>query len=742
MKSRYKVKKIAVMSSVVSSLLIPVEVYSEGVKLEEIVITARKREESLQDVPVAVSAVTGNTIQNYGIKNAEDLFSITPGLYFSQAGQRNNEEQFYLVIRGVGSSPVAEPSVGVFVDGVYMPSLGWSMDFLDVERVEVLRGPQGALFGRNTQAGALSIITKKPTDRFEGSLTGEISEFDSYKVGGSISAGLTDSVSFSIGGFGSTTDGYVDNITRGESQNDKDKHGGRLMLAYRADNESEIIFSADYTSSDGHFNAFGDAAENLGYRVVDPTATAMGNFIESHDLAGREYTTYGDHEQTFDTENSGFSLTVNYSLGEIDLVSITGYREVSASDSFDIDGTTLGDATNTARTEQEILSEELRFSGAIGDSVDWTLGVYLFEESLDQRRFSDLRSGVLAAALSPGFVSDNVSIDREGYAVFGHVNYDVTDSLKLSVGARFSKEKVEQEPSLNVDVTVPTPGGPVNINFINDIARDNEFSGFSPAASLSYFWNSDVMTYLSVATGFKGGGFTKEVPNTPEQNIGVDNETSLTYELGIKAQLLDNRMLLNADYFFTTIDDQQLSTRTEVAPGVFAPATVNAGESEIKGVEIELSAMPIDKLTFRGSFTYTDAEFTEYVAAPGYDRAGQKLPEVPEIMASMTIDYRIALPNDTDIVPSLTWRYIDDKFIGDGNSAIPFIDIPSYDVVDLQVKVEDESWDLTFYAKNVTDEYYFVNSFLSQPVLSVPDNRAYYKPGAPRQVGVRLSYRF
>ncbi|HYE52047.1 MAG TPA: TonB-dependent receptor [Azospirillaceae bacterium] len=721
----------------------------DGIALEEIIVTARRRSESLQEVPVAVTAFSGESLERAGLKETEDLFSRTPGLYFSQAGQRQNDEQFFLTVRGVGTSPVVEPSVAVFVDGVYVPSLGWSADFLEVERVEILRGPQGALFGRNTEAGALNIVSRKPGDETEGKATLELAEFGTVQASGSVSGPAAEGLYVSISAFAATTDGYMHNAARDEDQDNRDKVGGRAIVVAEPSETARFTLTLDYRSSEGRFDAQGDADPALRYRIVDPTAPRRGTFVEGHALAGRKYTTFAGAEQTIDVENYGAGLTTDLDLGSFGLTAITGYRALRAEDLFDIDGIPTADATNRAVTRQEIASQELRLTGETGPSLRWILGTYGYLETLEQNRLSRLNSGVGGALIVPGRVSDNVSIDRKGLAGFGQATYAVTEKLELALGARYSYEHVDQTPLLQVDVTVPAPGGSARINFLNNTAQSDSFKGFSPMGSLRYLWSDAVTAYASVATGFKGGGFSKMVPNTPAQNLPVENETSVNYEVGVKAELLDQRLQVNAALFYTELEDQQLNTRLEVAPGTYAPTTTNAGKGHSQGIELEAAARPTEALTVRGTLSYTEAEFDEYIAvpavgaAPAYDRSGQPFPEVPKWLGSVSAEYRFQLgQSGLDLIPSVSWRYVGKKFIGEGNASLPFIDIPAYDVTDAQLTLEGADWSATLFARNLFDTYYVENKFYGQPALSVPGNRAYRKPGAPRQVGIRTTIRF
>lgn len=724
---------------------------------DEIIVTARKRAEALQDVPVAVSAISGLELDKRGIATARDLFAATPGLFFSQSGQRQNEEQFYLTIRGVGSSPVVEPSVGLFVDGVYIPSLGWTADFLDLERVEILRGPQGAIFGRNTEGGAVNIITRKPDDQLRGRLAVEGASFNSFKASAAVAGPLADKVFAGIAGFASTTDGYMRNDTRGEHQDNRDRFGGRFTLRALPGDTTELILSADYIRSKGRFDAYGDAVANQQVTVVDPQAPAAqrGTFSRSHALAGRRYTSFGNDENRVESRNYGFGLTLNADLGFADLTSISGYRNVRSADSYDNDGVATATSTNAATTRQSILSEELRLSG--GDRFEWLAGAYGFSEKLSQDRLSRLVSGLTGGPITGdpfGFVDDRVRIKRDGLAVFGQATYHATDRLELTVGARYSYEKVDQRPNLRVRVQVPAvpPPGvvPTIVDVANNMRQKKSFEGFSPSGSISYHATDDLLLYASVATGFKSGGFTKEIPNTPLQNAALDNETSLNYELGLKGDLAGGAVRLNAALFYTEIKDQQLATRIELAPGtgVYIPSTLNVGKGHAQGFEIETTIRPTGALKFVGSLSYTKTEFDDYIAspatatAPAYDRAGQAFPEVPKWLAYAAVDYRIDLGGDVSLTPMVSWRHTGSKYVGQGNASIPFITIDSYDIFDAQIELAAGPWTVTGFVRNLSDKYYFVNRFQLQPILSAPGAATYAKPAAPRQFGVRLTREF
>lgn len=721
--------------------------------IDELVVTARKRAEALQDVPTAITAISGGALEKRGLAQTRDLIATTPGLYLSQTGQRQNDEQFYLTIRGVGSSPVVEPSVGVFIDGVYVPSLGWTAEFLDVERVEVLRGPQGALFGRNTEGGAVSIITRKPGQDARGRVAAEVAERDSYRLSAAISGPLAANLYGGAAGFVSTTDGYMRNVTRNEPQDDRDRFGGRLSVRTEIGSDLELTLSGDYLHSEGRFDAYGDPVAGQVITVVDPQApaAARGSFVRSHPLAGRRYRTYGQDESVVESENYGAGLTAVRDLGPVSITSITGYRRAASDDSYDNDGIPTATSTNAASTRQRVVSEELRVASAGGQRFDYIIGGYAFSERLDQRRLSRLTSGILAGPIAGsgdafGSVSDNVEIRRKGVALFAQGVYRFTPDLELTVSGRYSYEKVEQDPNLRVRVQI----GPTVVNVTNTLSQEKSFEGFSPAGSIAYHINDQVLVYASVSTGFKSGGFTKEVPNTPLQNAALDNERSTNYELGFKGSLLDRRLVLNAALFHTRLKDQQLSTRIELAPGsgVYIPSTLNVGKGHAQGFEVEAVALPFGGLRLTGNVSYTDSEFDDYIASPAtaalpaYDRSGQPFPETPKWLASASIEYAFDLGSGLSLTPMLSWQHVGGKLIGQGNAAIPFVRVKSYDVLGVQAALAGDGWSITAFVENLADRYYLLNRFQLQPALSAPGAQSYAKPGSPRRVGVRLGYEF
>lgn len=720
---------------------------------DEIVVTARGRAEHLADVPMAVTVIKGDSLEKRGNTQTRELFGTVPGLYFSQPLHNLNDEQFYLTLRGVGSSPVVEPSVGLFVDGVYIPNLGWTVDLLDLDRVEVLRGPQGALFGRNTEGGALSIITRRPTSTPRARIIGEAASFDSYRTSAALSGPLGQDWAGGLVGFVSTTQGFAHNVVRNEMQDNRDRWGARLALSGRLGG-AEVFLSTDYARSTGRFDTYGDAVSGQVVTIVDPQAPAAqrGTFLRNNSLAGRRYTTYNDAENKVRADSYGFSLQVSANVAGLDATSITAYRAANSDDAYDQDGVATAQSLHKTGTHQRIYSQEFRLASPDVERFSWLVGAYGFAERLRQSRVMTFYGGtpagpILGSGDGFGIVDDKVEIHRNGIALFAQGKFDVTESLELSVAGRYSYEKVDQDPNLRVRVQI---GPSVIVDATNNLARSKAFSGFVPSASLSYKLRPGALAYVSVATGYKGGGFTKEVPNMSSQNQPLKNETSLNYEAGFKGDLFDHRLLISASVFHTKIKDQQLATRVELAPGtgIFLPSTLNVGRGHAKGVEIEGSARPFHGLILTGSLSYTDTKFDDYVASPAagglpaYNRAGQQFTEAPRWLASASVAYGFEVGKDTMITPTVSWRHVGKMLIGQGNVSVPFMTVDGYDIVDAQLELRSGPMSIAAFVRNAGDKYYFVNRFELQPATSAPGTRSFARPGPPRQFGVRASYDF
>ena len=424
---KYANTNVAILSIVLTTLFtfIPcgavaqTDAESEGdAVLEEVRVTARIREESILDIPVSVTAFDGLNLERQGIFSAPQLFGRVPSLYFSQNNSRQSTaDNRALVIRGVGANPVLEPSVGVFIDGIYVPSLGFDLEFLDIERVEVLRGPQGSLFGRNTEGGALRIITRKPSDEFRARGLIEVDDLESVRAMAALSGPLSDNFSASLTVGAADTDGWTRNTYLDLDGNDRTRALWRLALRYQVSDDTEIIFTADGKNEKG---------------------SEQGTAINLSE--GESYTFENDFDGDMEEDNNGFSLTIHHEFNNMSFTSLTGYRDISSSRAVDVDGEAEGPSQvgNEQRTfaDQETWSQEFRLESDGSGAFDWIVGLYAYGD--DEIYETDIQWDTyfaLSPDSPPGGAVTRSEQNKSGYSVFGQGYFSAFDDLlDLTVG--------------------------------------------------------------------------------------------------------------------------------------------------------------------------------------------------------------------------------------------------------------------------------------------------------------------
>jgi iron complex outermembrane recepter protein len=725
----------------------PCMVLAQESLMEEVVVTARKRAETLQEVPLAVSVLDADALQNNRIDTVDDLYGRVPGLYFTQAGGAAPTSDFvYIVMRGVGFNGGQEPSAGVFIDGMYQPQLGFDIGFLDLERLEVLRGPQGTLFGRNTQAGALNLVTRKPDQTFGGRVEVEAAEFNTYRVHGSVRGPLGESL---FGGFSAEygeSDGYLDNtLDGGRPGAPYDRYAARGTLRWLPSDTLELVLAADVSHRGGNEIA-------LGSRLA----------CECYDVAS-------DNDRDDKKDNSGVQLTAEWKASEaFALTSITGFRDVESDITIDFDGEqtdqtpftangrpgsriapgpiTFGGLSQRSQVEQKFWSEELRLTGEAGP-FDWLAGAYYFDQTQDQQRAFDIGTGIrvdpAVGFLSGTVIREDFGTDRDGWALFGQASWHATDKVELTLGTRFSRETVAVDGERLRNITQIENANPT---FFTLDGEDN-FSDVSSTASISYQWSSSVSTYVTAAQGWKAGGFNR-YPSTINAVLPYDAETSMNYEVGLKGVWPAQRLSANVAVFYIDIEDQQLSTVTPDAAGVPVTTITNAGKSRSQGAELEVFLRPTDRFDISLSFAYTDAQFSDFTqrAAGGafVVRDGEPFEYVPEITGSATLEYRFPVFGERDLTVNVNYRYVDEYTVGDGGFLAALgstMRVEDYDRLDLRATIALDDWKLSAFVRNVLDSFDYTNISYNGFIDPTPSDLL-VMPLEPRTFGVVLSRSF
>ncbi|MBU3670929.1 MAG: TonB-dependent receptor [Sinobacteraceae bacterium] len=746
--TRSTIIDIAVRFALVGGALaaaLPVLAAEDGA-LAEVVVTARKRTETLQEVPLAVSAIDGATLEAQGIANITDTYSRVPNLYFTAAGGASPTSDYqYLTIRGVGFNGGLEPAVGVFIDGMYQPQIGFDTSFIDAERVEVLRGPQGTLFGRNTQGGAVNIVTRKPGNEFEGRVELEGGRFGTYRGLVSLSGPLADSLSAGLTLQYGSTDGYARNITLNRDYFSK-QLVARGTVVWSPSERLKATLTLDASRRD---------MKELGLGV--PLSCNCYNAVADQ-IGPNDY-----------KDGNGIQLNVDWQLGEsVTLTSITGRRDVKSQMQWDWDGRVtnltpvpLNAVTQTnappivpiqvatqpvsasgvfqlQNLEQEFTSQELRLSG-VGEKFDWLVGAYWFQQDMLQPRAVDI--GLAGAGLVPPlYIRERFTEKRDGWAAFGQVTFRPADKWEITLGTRYSDETADTDGQRVINIA--------NVA-IRAFLKTNNFNAdnVSSMASVSYAVTPDVNVYATWAQGWKAGGINR-YPSRAGQDLPYADEKSTNYDLGLKATWLDGRVTTNLALFHIDIEEQQ-TLNVVPDPNGLTPITVvaNAGKSTSRGVELEISARPSDNLRLGLSYGLTDTRFDRFIQF-GVDRAGDPFWSIPKNTASATLDWSLPLASGRSIDLGLSWQYVDDYTIPDGSSLSPSPDFEnvneSYSRVNLRAGMEFESgWEVSAYVRNVFDsfDYTLIGRDFVAPV-PFTNNTLYVVPLEPRNVGLQVRKRF
>ncbi|MCA8902394.1 MAG: TonB-dependent receptor [Hyphomonas sp.] len=683
--------------------------------IQTVYVTATRRSENVQSVPISMNAVQGDQLLEAGSPTLDTVQRIAPGLTMSTVGSGFVS---YTYIRGGGTNqidPGSDPSVAFFVDEVYVGgTAGLQFDLFDVERIEVLKGPQGTLFGRNAASGAISVITKRPSDVLEGNAFLEVADHNTLIARGSVSGPIGDSENwgFRASAFSRNRGAYVENKI-GEDPGKVDAKGGRLQLEYDKGNFNALLTSDVMQARNGPTAQFISTANVSGF--LDPSLpqpTDQSFYSHYYDFIGRE-----------DQDLFATSLRLEWQtpLGEV--TSISAYRRNVFERQQDQDAT-LYDAFRIDSHElDKTFSQEVRLTGDASDRLRYIAGLYYYDADIDSRFDVFFGPAANPGVLAGRFAIDDRVISTTSYAAFGQLTYDITDALELTVGGRYTRD--EKEDDRFVD----------RLQFLTyDINPSESWEAFTPAATLSYEPRDDLMFYASYREGFKSGGFqallaaSQAAAETP-----FDPEDVSSYEVGMKSIWFDRKLLANLALFRSDITNQQVS-RNLSATSILID---NAGETRADGLDLTLQLKPTDSLTFNWNATWQEARFREYMDATN-DYSGNAQLRSPDFTSYFSVDYEVPVGNAGDLVLHGDYSYSSDVFFELTNSKLDGLYQPSYGVANLRAKYLPANSPLEFsvFVNNVGDEEYFQNiaGTVAAGGLGVP--------APPRTAGVSVNYRF
>lgn len=774
--------------------------------LEEIVVTARKSEESLQTTPVAVTAMTEGMLVDKGILKMDDLQRTAPSLTIGTGGT-GPASIIYTAIRGQAqNSPnsVTDAAVGVYIDGVYLGRpIGSNLGFLDVGQVEVLRGPQGTLFGRNTTGGALTIQTNKPTPEFEGRVKGEIGNFDMYNVETVLNVPITDQLATRFAYRYNQRDGYIDNPFYSEGSKDVDEsYSARGSVLFTpTEGNYEVFFSMDheYYKDNGtpttvvKFNDNVSAAPGALPTVGQLFAL---NGLNPRDYEGRFSKTFGNVRTAVKDNDimtpqnmhkvTGATLDFKVDLGGAELKSITAYRESTSGNQNDLDGSPLDIISFYSEYGHHQFSQELQLSGSIG-KLNLIGGVYHFEEGgyefSHAHQFGALIQSLPIPYSMIPFDYRNTYSEYSGSSdgAFVQANYELTEKLRLTAGYRYTQDEREIERMPNANY-IPQPGKPIDCGLTgielgnpaltgaqaratplnNCNVRDDASFGY-PAyvISLDYQVDDDTFVYAKHSRASMAGSLnTREVP--APFSFAVDPETVEDYEIGAKSEFFDNRLRANAAFFYLEGSDVQRIINAFASSGSgLTQFNTNTGDTEIKGLELELTALLWEGFEMNFSSSWMDGEYVSgtfnetrgTTANPIIvDRSGEELPRLPEFSYSIGASQTFNLEAG-ELRAFVDYAYVDDQAIvtttgtpgvAGAAEAAAFINknaaIEGYGLLNarLSFTLPNPNIEFALWGRNLTDEEYATNVFESWNALGF----VLHNQGNPRTYGASVDYRF
>lgn len=686
----------------------------QPVKLKDVVVTATKEGEvNVQKVPASISAYTEDQLVDAGIKNIEDLKFQTPGMNVTRNGQATR-----LYMRGIGTNLDligSDPSVTVHLDGIYLSRTTSILDdLLDVERVEILRGPQGTLYGRNSTGGTINIISKLPQTEPEGKASVELGNYNHRTFAASASGPLVgESLLGGIALSKTDHDPYVDDIGTSQTDGlmDDDSLGARGTLRYILDNQGEIILRSDYNNVDRSTGAY----KPTGLTTTGATSPLAGALVLPSDPFEMNIS-YDD--PTVDITHWGTSAEIQWPLSSsLKVVSLTGYRNLDFKTVEDTDGSNLNVLLSEVNDDQHQVSEELRLH-YVQNGLSLVNGLYYLNE--DHK--TDTTVNVLAPGLRNHF---DVSNETTAYALFSQGTYAVTSQLNATLGVRYSKEKKD---FTNTNRLTNATGAQVS-GF--NTQKSQDWDAWSPKAGIDYSVTPQAMVYGNVSRGFKSGGF-----NFTSTDPQFDPEYVWAYEVGTKLDFKEQQLRSNIALFYYDYTDLQVSDFTRA--GVLS--ITNAADATVKGLEIENQWSPSVDWLFEANYAYLDATYDKYLAPSGttsVDVSGNRLNASPENKFSLAAQYF----QDVDFGTfsyRLEYAWQDKQFFTAFNQDVSSQD--SYGLINARVsfRTTDEKWEVLAYGENLTNENYSTSSReFTAATVGVSKDIA-----PPLTAGVKLVYHF
>ena len=742
----------------------------QGAKLEEIVVTAQKRAENLQEVPISAQVVTSQSLAQQNLNSMADVAQTVPSVSITTAGRSNQ-----IFIRGIGSpgsNQSYDQSVGTFVDDIYYGrSRTTAATFLDLDHIEILKGPQSTFFGNNAIAGAFNIVTQKPTDTFDASVRALYGQFGQYAAEGAVGGPITDTLSVRVAGTYNGETGWLKNLNTGDDEPDQRNLGGRVTFLFKPNADLDAMLKVEGStdrSVPGIWSQLTDCPPAAPFKSAGFCKTALSLGVP----IGLDNTvTSQAGGQSSDLSSADEVLTVNYRRWNQTLTSVSGYYHYDYNLNWAIAGLPTNELNAQVPENYRQFSQEFRIASPTDQVIQYLAGLYFQVDHLDystDESFFFLTPTLQAIGAHPPFSAlvpylpignaDNADQEEHVYAAFGTATWNATDELKVTAGLRATQVNKDFSDDLYYGTATQSYGGIVSLPATLQalpaalgLGKPGPIEGLTrsdhallPSANVRYQFDPNVMGYVSYAKGFKSGGFNGADTSGIVKNIPFAPEYVESYEAGVKSEWLDRRLLVDVDVFLSNYKDQQVSSTLFTSAGTPLSVVNNAASSRSEGVEFDTQWVINEHFRVSADGTYLQAFYVnytngsptvlqQYAGLSVQNLSGQQRTFAPRWSGNLAADYTTALPGNlrltAEVTPYFTSNYyltVLDQWAG------------AYTRLDgrLSLQSADERWSVDVIGKNLTSRQITLVTF---PV-STASGSVLYQDEAPRNFALQFRY--
>ncbi len=774
---------LALLAVTTTPAVLAAQVEEESSGLERITVTAQKRVQSIQEIPSSITAMSGDDLAEQQATDLLDLSESLPNVHLTETSSSKR-----IFMRGIGSGTNSgfEQSVALFRDGIYM-GRGHQAKFplLDVERLEVIKGPQAVMFGKNATAGAISITSHKPfldSDEIEGSIDLSYGTDQQRKLTAIANMPITDDLALRFAGFTESADGYLNNIARDKDEVETKASGLRLSALWQASDKLEVLAQFEHSqfeSTGSRYQYIIDTQGRDAQIASDPTNPGNVGYrsLLLQDNSGLDYTSMVDGSQHpgglnegSDTDVINAMIQFTYQLDNHELVAVTTYSDYQWDSVFDADYSELSLIKQTYIEDFEQVTQELRISSDLDGEFNYIAGVYFQRTELSHP--NDIVLG--ASVLIPDLVGTSLGIgadfeqDQTAYSVFASGNWRFSSDWQLNLGLRYQKEEKEVTNKQTIytlfsdftpepvrqfaEVAAPSITASLSGAYANDLATDRDESHLSPSISLQYWGWENTMVFANASIGYKGGGFDGSGLNSsqgsvidPDSGFEYEDEKATAFELGFKSEVIEGVLELNTTLFLTDYDDLQVS---EFNGNAFVVA--NAAETRVQGLEMESRWAISEHWQLNAQLALLDFEYQAYESASPtvmqaellgmatQDLTGRAGAFAPKYSGNLELNYQNEVGQGYWLDASINLRFVDEQYLE--QDLDPIAKQASYEKTNARIAISspEDTWQVALLAKNITDEQTFSQAN-DVPVISYA-HRFLTERG--REYHLQLSYRF